>query len=102
MPDPSPPLTLPQALADLAALLERDFGLVAGEVVVRPLDRRDRRRLRVPVPRRPAVVLQVQGRAFSPTEQTVLEYLAGKGWVVGRDIAQATGYSRSSTFSAIL
>ncbi len=98
MPTPS----LPDALARLRAAIEHDFpGFCPAEVTVRSADGR---KLRVPIPVAAPVpeVVEVAGRGFSPTEQAILAYLAGKGWQTGQQIADGCGVSRSSSFNSIL
>lgn len=97
----SPP-SLPDALARLRLAIEHDFpGFCPAEVTVRS---QDGRKMRVPIPVGLPVpeVVEVGGRGYSPTEQRILEFLAGKGWQTGQQIASGTGHARSSSFNAIL
>ncbi len=49
-----------------------------------------------------AVVVDVPARGMSPTEESIVRYLAGKGWQTGQQIADGIGYRRNHTFTTIL
>jgi hypothetical protein len=95
---PSP--TLPEALAMLRAVIERDFsGFVPLEVVVLSKGpRKTRRTIRLPIPQ----VAMPTDRPLSPTEQQIVNALADGAWHTGPEIAEAIGRSMSGAFGAVL